>query len=137
MRAVLALLLFVAATPAAAREPMPYPPESRWASLPRLAMQPSFKPSAAWMEKASELQASGACSFTKGADGVTRIDIPFIVLLSAKGAVQDVHVSDTGCAELEAYVAEIAHGWGTDQVVPPQGPPPLWRVSRFLAGWRD
>jgi hypothetical protein len=133
--ALLALALL--ALPAAKRAEPPYPPESRWNTLPRLAMKPGFKPSTSWIKKAQELGDAGKCRFAAKRPGWTQIDIPFAVQLSVAGQVQSVKVGDTGCPELETYVAALVRRFNAKQVEHPKGPPPYWRGSRFVAGWQD
>jgi hypothetical protein len=135
MRAV--LLLMALLLPAVARADLPFPPESRWNTLPRLAMKPGFKPSTNWIKKAQQLGDAGACRFAPKRPGWTQVDIPFAVQLSARGQVQSVKVGSTGCPELETYIAGVVRRFSAKQVVPPKGPPPYWRGSRFVAGWQN
>lgn len=132
--AIIVALLF--ASPVAAAD-LPYPPQSRWNTLQRLTLKPSFKPSTNWIKKAQQLQETGKCKFAGKQPGLTQIEIPFVLLVSAKGGVQSVKVGDTGCPELETYVGQIVRRFGPAQIVRPKGMPPFWRQSRFVAGWRD
>jgi hypothetical protein len=97
-------------------------------------LKPSFKPSTNWIKKAQQLQETGKCKFAGKQPGLTQIEIPFVLLVSAKGGVQSVKVGDTGCPELETYVGQIVRRFGPAQIVRPKGMPPFWRQSRFVAG---
>ena len=131
------LALALLALPAATRTALPFPPESRWNTLPRLVMKPGFKPNTAWIEKAQQLGDAGKCRFPARRPGWTQIDIPFAVQLSARAQVQSVKVGDTGCPELETYVAGVVRRFTAKQIEAPRGRPPYWRGSRFVAGWQD
>ena len=131
------LLLALLGISVVARGELPVPPESRWNTLPRLAMKPGFKPSAAWVGKARELGQAGECKFGSRRAGWMQVDIPFAVELSARGQIRAVKVGSTGCPELETYVAGIVRRFSAKQIVPPKGPPPYWRGSRFVAGWEN
>lgn len=136
MRGALPLAILLLAAPAFAAPNVPVPPQSRWSSLPRLALKPSFKPSASWIRKAQQLEAEGKCRFVGKQGGMTRIEVPFAVLLTATGKVSAVRVAETGCAPLETYLAGVVRGFGP-QIVRPKGTPPFWRGSRFIAGWQS
>lgn len=99
-------------------------------------MKPGFKASTSWIKKAQQLGDAGKCSFPPKRPGWTQVDIPFAVQLSARGQVQFVKVGDTGCPELETYVAGVVRRFSAKQIVPPTGTPPYWRGSRFVAGWQ-
>jgi hypothetical protein len=137
MRNALLLAVLLGFMAPAARAELPYPPESRWNTLPRLSMKPGFKPSTKWIEKARQLQDKGTCRFAPKRPGWTQLEIPFAVLLSARGQVQAVKVGPQGCPELETYVAGVVRRFNAKQVLPPKGMPPYWRGSRFIAGWEN
>jgi hypothetical protein len=130
-------LLLLALLSASAHAELPVPPESRWNTLPRLAMKPGFKASTNWIKKAQALQDTGKCAFAGKRPGWTQIELPFAVLLSVRGQVQVVKVGGAGCPELETYVAGVVRKFSAKQIVPPRGTPPYWRGSRFVAGWQD
>jgi hypothetical protein len=130
------LMLALMALPAA-RPELPFPPESRWNTLPRLGLKPGFKPSTGWIKKAQELGDAGTCRFRSKRPGWTQVEIPFAVQLSARGQIQSVKVGATGCPELERYVEGVVRRISAKQVVAPKGPAPHWRGSRFFAGWQD
>lgn len=136
MRRLAIVLALLVASPAVAAE-LPHPPQSRWNTLQRLTLKPSFKPSTGWIRKAQQLQEAGTCKFAGKEPGLTQIEIPFVLLVSAKGGVQSVKVGETGCPELEAYVGQIVRRFGPAQIARPKGTPPFWRQSRFVAGWRN
>jgi len=136
MRGITILLALLFASSAAAAD-LPYPPQSRWNTLQRLTLQPSFKPSTNWIKKAQQLQETGKCKFTGKQPGLSQVEIPFVLLVSPKGGVQSVKVGETGCPELETYVGQVVRRFGPAQIVRPKGAPPYWRQSRFVAGWRD
>jgi hypothetical protein len=133
---ILLLALAVWGVAAAGHAQMPYPPESRWSTLPRLVLKPGFKPSTSWIKKAQQLDQSGQCRFPPKRPGWTQVDIPFAVQLSARGQVQAVKVGTTGCPELETYLAGAVRRFSAKQIIPPKGAPPYWRGSRFVAGWQ-
>ena len=133
-RALLLLALALSAGPAFAQQ-IPPPPESRWSALPRLAYQPGFKPRPLWYERAKALDGKDGCAFTPDAKGIVRLAIPFIVRFSAAGQVADAHASYPDCPALAAMTEQFARQLGPKLVVPPRGPQPLWRFSRFLVGW--
>lgn len=137
MRRALPLLALLAALPGFARAELPYPPQSRWNTLPRLVMKPGFKPSAGWVEKARQLGDAGKCSFPPKRPGWTQIEVPFAVQLSPRGKIQSVKVGAIGCPELETYVGDIVRRFSAKQIVAPKGAPPYWRGSRFVAGWQN
>ena len=132
--ALLAPALLGLATPALAA-PEPMPPESRWPTLPRLAIKPDFKASTDWIAIAQQLETEKSCTFPSKRPGWTTVEIPFAVRLDAKGRVQQVAVGDTGCAALEEYLSGIIAKWGPKQITPPTGAGPYWRSSRVVAGW--
>ena len=133
LMAMLPLAAFATALPADA--PLPAPPQSRWDTLPRLAIKPDFKASTDWIAMAEQLETEKSCTFPSDRPGWTTVDIPFAVRLSAKGQVQQVVMGDTGCAPLEEYLEGIIAKWGPKQVTPPTGEAPYWRASKVVAGW--
>ena len=132
--ALLALLGLLSASTARAQD-VPPPPESRWESLEHLAYRPGYQPRPLWYQRAKALDGKDGCAFPRDDKGIVRLSVPFVVRFSAAGNVVDAHASMPDCPALAAMVEQFARQLGPKIVVPPRGPQPLWRYSRFLVGW--